>query len=107
MKYSRIFILVGIIFLYSFHLFSAEDMAEIAAVVGNELITEGELEEQLQFLFFSGLIKPEDSLKIDSLRLDLLDQLIKRRVLIEYAQKESIQVLQEEIDEMLENSIGS
>jgi peptidyl-prolyl cis-trans isomerase SurA len=105
MRYSRFLFLSIVLFLPSFSLSAAENTAEIAAIVGNELISEGELEEQLQFLFLSGIFRPEDTLKIDSLKLDLLDQLIKRRVLIEYAQKESIEVLPEEIDEMLELSI--
>ncbi|MCK4234808.1 hypothetical protein KAX75_10285, partial [candidate division WOR-3 bacterium] len=77
-----------LLLLPSLHLFAVENLAVVVAVVGNELITEGELNEQFQFLLLSGFIRPEDSLKVDSLKLDLLTQLINRRVLIEYAQKE-------------------
>lgn len=82
-----------------------EELASIAAIVNNEIITEGELDEQFQLFMISGLIRPEDSLKLDSLRLELLTELINRRILIEYAQQESIEVLPEEIEEMLDNAL--
>ncbi|MCK4575787.1 peptidylprolyl isomerase [candidate division WOR-3 bacterium] len=94
-----------LLLLPSLHLFAVENLAVVVAVVGNELITEGELNEQFQFLLLSGFIRPEDSLKVDSLKLDLLTQLINRRVLIEYAQKESLEVTVEEIDELLERAL--
>lgn len=90
---------------FALPLSSTEEIAGIAAVVGNELITHGELNEQFQFLLLSGLIRPEDSLRMDSLRFDLLTQLINRRVLIEYAQEESIEVMEDEIEEMLEGAL--
>jgi peptidyl-prolyl cis-trans isomerase SurA len=86
-------------------LLAGEDLAAIAAIVNNEIITEGELDEQFQLFMLSGIIRPEDSLKLDSLRLELLAELINRRILIEYAQEESIEVLPEEVEEMLENAI--
>ncbi len=85
--------------------FGAEELDAIAAVVGNEVITKSEMTEQLQFLQLSGFIRPEDSLKMDSLEMDLLTQLINRRVLIEYAQEESIEVQEAEIEEMLEGAL--
>ena len=86
-------------------LVGSENLASIAAIVDNEIITEGELDEQFQLFVLSGIIRPEDSLKLDSLRLELLTELINRRILIEYAQQESIEVLPEEVEEMLENAI--
>ncbi len=82
-----------------------EDLASIAAIVNNEIITEGELNEQLQLFLFSGIIRPEDSLQLDSLRLELLTEMINRRILIEYAQQESIEVLPEEIKDMLDSAL--
>lgn len=84
---------------------ASEDLASIAAIVNNEIITEGELDEQFQLFVLSGVIRPEDSLRLDSLRLELLTELINRRILIEYAQQESIEVLPEEVEEMLENAL--
>ncbi len=86
-------------------LFAADDLAAIVAIGDNEIITQGELNEQFQLFVLSGIIRPEDSLRLDSLRLELLTELINRRILIEYAQQESIEVLPEEIEEMLENAI--
>jgi peptidyl-prolyl cis-trans isomerase SurA len=97
---------MGFILLFSIlPTFAAEELDAIAAVVGNEVITKSEMTEQLQFLQLSGFIRPEDSLKMDSLEMDLLTQLINRRVLIEYAQEESIEVQEEEIEEMLEGAL--
>jgi peptidyl-prolyl cis-trans isomerase SurA len=84
---------------------ASENLASIAAIVNHEIITEGELDEQFQLFMLSGIIRPEDSLRLDSLRLELLAELINRRILIEYAQQESIEVLPEEIEEMLDNAI--
>jgi peptidyl-prolyl cis-trans isomerase SurA len=99
-----IFVLAALLVLPAF-LSAADDLAAIAAIVDNEVITEGELDEQFQLFVLSGIIRPEDSLRLDSLRLELLDELINRRVLIEYAQQESLEIVQEEIDDMLANAI--
>lgn len=111
MRFKKIkinFILYLLSFILAFStlpLFSAEEIDGIAAVVGSEVITKAELNEQFQFLLLNNLFRPGDSLKMDSLRVNLLTQLINRRVLIEYAQKESIEVTEDEIDEMLKGAL--
>ncbi len=112
MKFAKKhFILLYFAFSFCFltcalQLFAAEELSSIAAIVGREVITTAELDEQLQFLILSGFIQAEESLSIDSLKLDLLHELINKRILIEYAQKESIEVMPDEIEEMLENTIA-
>jgi peptidyl-prolyl cis-trans isomerase SurA len=93
------------ILLFTSSIFAAEELASISAVVGDEIITKSELDEQFQFILLSGLIKPEDSLQIDSLKLDFLNQLINRKVLVEYAEQETIEVTPEEIEESLNRAL--
>lgn len=100
-----IFSFFAVIILFNSSIFAAEELASISAVVGDEIITNSELDEQFQFILLSGLIKPEDSLQIDSLKLDFLNQLIKRKVLVEYAEQETIEVLPEEIEESLNRAL--
>jgi len=94
-----------ILFLLILPLFAAEEVTGIAAVVDNQVITKGELREQLDFLMLNGLLRPEDSLNIDSLKSDLLSQLINKKILLQYAQKESIDVAEEEINDMFEKAL--
>ncbi len=100
-----IYSLTVILLLTTQAVFAEQKTASIAAVIRNQVITKGDLDEQFNFLMLNGLFPAEDSLKADSLKLVLLDELINKRILIEYARKESIEVVQEEIDDMFENAL--
>ncbi|OQX56269.1 MAG: hypothetical protein B5M53_02340 [Candidatus Cloacimonas sp. 4484_209] len=85
--------------------FSAEELDKIAAVVGNNVITTSELNEEMQFFLLNTPANKKDSLKLDSLRFELLNSLIKKTVLVEYAKKESIEITDNEIEETFNNAL--
>jgi len=102
MKQKTAKFLFLLFFLLPLPFLAAEEINGIAAAVDNEIITTAELNEQFQFLLMSGFLKPKDSLQIDSLKTDLLTQIIDKKILIKYAQEESIEVTDEEIQERLD-----
>jgi peptidyl-prolyl cis-trans isomerase SurA len=73
----------------------------IVAVVGSDVITESELEDALTLLQAQFVTPVPD----ESLKYDVLDQMIENRILVSQAKAETIQVTHDEIEEALEKSI--
>jgi peptidyl-prolyl cis-trans isomerase SurA len=86
---------------------SAQEMLDgIAAVVDDRIILISEIESQLQLMALQSSINLSDSAKTDSLRRNLLQQMIDDKlVLIEAAKDTSIKVTNRQIDDAMEEQI--
>ena len=74
----------------------------IVAVVGSDVITESELQDALTLLE-AQLVSPVPE---ESLKTQVLDQMIENRILVSQAKAETVQVTHDEIEEALGSSIG-
>lgn len=73
----------------------------IVAVVGNEIILQSELQEGIDFLKLENEISAPDS----ELTSQVLDELIKNRLLLEEAKKESVEVSRSEVEQEVEKNV--
>jgi peptidyl-prolyl cis-trans isomerase SurA len=80
---------------------SAGTAEKIVAVVGSNVITETELKDALTLLK-AQLISPVPD---ESLRQQVLEQMIENRILVSQARAETVQVTHDEIEEALDGSI--
>ncbi|MEO0071839.1 MAG: peptidylprolyl isomerase [candidate division WOR-3 bacterium] len=98
-KRLRVFLSLVILGLGSAYGYQIAD--RIVAVVGNEIILQSELDAAVNFLKLTRTDLPPDSV----LYQEVLDELIKNQLLLVAAQKESIEVSRQEIEEELEKNL--
>ena len=83
---------------------AAQKLDGIAAVVNDDVVLESDVEEQL-FLFLQGQNARPDSAQVDSLRKQILEQLISERLLVAEAKKQSITVTDAEVERRVSAAI--
>jgi len=69
----------------------------IAAVVNDDIVLESDVEEQLYLFIMNAQIRP-DSAEVDTLRRQVLDQLIEERLIVAEAKRQGLQVSDNEIE---------
>ncbi len=84
------------------NLASASNIADrIAATVGDEIILESELTEGVEFLKMMHQSPASDS----ELKLQVLDEMIKNRLILDQAKRETVDVSRNEIEDEVEKNI--
>jgi peptidyl-prolyl cis-trans isomerase SurA len=82
-----------------------ERLDGIAAVVNDDVILESDVEEQL-YLFISRLPQPPDSSQIDTLRNQILDQLIDEKLIVAEAKKQGVTASEADVNQQIDQAIG-
>ncbi|NQT95410.1 MAG: SurA N-terminal domain-containing protein [Candidatus Omnitrophica bacterium] len=103
--FKSVYLLALEIFCSGTHLYAAEVVNRIIAVVNDEVITQSELEESmLPFVADYRVRYGEEELgdKIDEARADALNRLIEEKLLLEESKKREVDVTEKEIDERIE-----
>lgn len=78
----------------------------IVAVVGDSVVLRSEVDEQLLELARSGQPLPEDPSALDGLRRQILQGLVEELVLLHAAARDSIEVPQQQVDELVEQDMA-
>jgi peptidyl-prolyl cis-trans isomerase SurA len=95
------FLVLGLLF-FIFNFVSASNVADrIAATVGDEIILESELHEGIEFIKMMNQSSASDS----ELKLEVLDEMIKNRLILDQAKRETVDVSRSEIDDEVEKNI--
>ena len=82
-----------------------ERLDGIAAVVNDEVVLQSDVEEQLYLFLMRSQGRP-DSATIDTLRREILDQLIDEKLIVAEAERQGLQVPQEEVDAQVDKAIS-
>jgi len=101
MKISRLLIIFSTLFIVS-GLFASDIADRIVATVGDEIILESELRDAVEFTKLMSPTNEPDSI----LRAAILNELIKNRLILEEAKKESVEVGRSEVDDEVEKNIS-
>lgn len=91
-----------LIFVCSGMVFGQQELDEIVAVVGDEIILKSELEFNTMMYAAKNKANPEDP----RLKRRILDQLIREKLLQTKAELDSIQVPEQQVDQQLESQIN-
>lgn len=83
---------------------AAQKLDGIAAVVNDDVVLESDIEEQL-FLFLQSANTRPDSAQVDSLRKQILEQLINERLLVAEAKKQNLAVTDAEVERRVSAAI--
>lgn len=83
---------------------AAEKLDGIAAVVNDDVVLESDVEEQL-YLFLQQANARPDSAQVDSLRRQILDQLINERLLVGEAKKQNLTVNEAEVEKRVATAV--
>lgn len=78
---------------------------KVIALVNSEPILYSEVEEQLALLVASRRLDPNDSTMVVEARKQVLEQLIEERIIVDYAQKQGINVTDDQISPQVEAAI--
>jgi peptidyl-prolyl cis-trans isomerase SurA len=76
----------------------------IAAVVNDEVVLQSDVEEQL-FLFLSRAQTEPDSSTVDTLRRQILDQLIDEKLIVAEAKRQAVTVPDAEVNKQVEDAL--
>lgn len=82
-----------------------ERLDGIAAVVNDEVVLQSDVEEQLYLFLMRSQNRP-DSATIDTLRREILDQLIDEKLIVAEAERQGVNVPQSEVDEQVDKAIS-
>jgi peptidyl-prolyl cis-trans isomerase SurA len=83
---------------------SAQRLDGIAAVVNNEAVLQSDVEEQL-YLFLSRAQTEVDSSAVDTLRTQILNQLIDDKLIVAEATKQGVTVTDAEVNKMAQDNL--
>lgn len=83
----------------------AQRLDGIAAVVNDELVLESDVEEQLALFLMRSQTQP-DSFAVDTLRKQILDQLIDEKLIVAEAKRQGMTVSELEIKRQVEQAIS-
>ncbi len=108
MTWRYILTLSGMLLLAAVSLATAETFDRPAAIVGNKIILESELQAQMQLIALQNKIDLTNPARRAELRADILRQMIDDRLILSEAEKDTtIAVSPEEIDQALNEHIES
>ncbi len=77
----------------------------IAAVVNDDVVLQSDVEEQL-YLFLSRNQAQPDSATVDTLRRQILDQLIDEKLIVAEAERQGVKVSQQEVDAQVDKALA-
>jgi peptidyl-prolyl cis-trans isomerase SurA len=83
----------------------AQRLDGIAAIVNDEVVLQSDVEEQLALLFMNSQI-PQDSATVDTLRRQVLNQLIDEKLIVAEAKRQGITVSEAEVSRQVEQAIA-
>jgi peptidyl-prolyl cis-trans isomerase SurA len=83
----------------------AQRLDGIAAVVNDEVVLQSDVEEQL-YLFLMRSQSQPDSAAIDTLRREILDQLIDEKLIVSEAERQGLTVSQQEVDAQVDKALS-
>jgi peptidyl-prolyl cis-trans isomerase SurA len=83
---------------------AAQSLDGIAAIVNDDLVLRSEVEEQLGLFINNNHLTP-DSAEVDTLRSQILDQLINEKLLVAEAKREGLSATSAEIDKQVDQAI--
>ena len=83
----------------------AQRLDGIAAVVNDDVVLQSDVEEQLALLFMNSQI-PQDSATVDTLRRQVLNQLIDEKLIVAEAKRQGITVGEAEVSRQVEQAIA-
>jgi peptidyl-prolyl cis-trans isomerase SurA len=84
---------------------SAQRLDGIAAVVNDEVVLESDVEEQLYLILMRAQAPPESS-TVDTLRRQILEQLIDERLIVAEARRQGVTVSDAEVNKQVEEAVG-
>lgn len=87
------------------HAAHAQRLDGIAAVVNDEVVLQSDVEEQLYLLMMRNQMSP-DSSTVDTLRREILNQLIDEKLIVAEAERQGVQVSQEEVDAQVNQAVA-
>lgn len=82
----------------------AQRLDGIAAVVNDEVVLESDVEEQL-YLFLSRAQAQPDSSQVDTLRRQVLDQLIDEKLIVAEAKRQGVTVADAEVNKQVDEAL--
>lgn len=83
----------------------AQELLEgIVAVVGNTPLTYSEIEERVALMVLQGII-PESEADNQRLRRDIVNEMLKEKLLVVSAERAGIEVFQDELNRMVEDQV--
>jgi peptidyl-prolyl cis-trans isomerase SurA len=83
---------------------AAQRLDGIAAVVNDEVVLQSDVEEQL-YLFLSRAQSQPDSSAVDTLRHQILDQLIDEKLIVAEAKRQGVVVTEAEVNKQVEEAV--
>jgi peptidyl-prolyl cis-trans isomerase SurA len=84
---------------------SPDRLDGIAAVVDNDVVLQSDVEEQLYLFLLRNKVQNPDSVMVDTLRRQILDQLVTEKLIVSEAKRQSITVSDAEVNREVEKAI--
>lgn len=106
MRCWKIALLASVLCLTVLSFTHGETVDRIVAKVGDEIILESELAQQVATLEVQMQEVTPDSGKLSTLRRDVLEQMIENKILLAEAKKESLEVKRAELNDAVDRAIG-
>ncbi len=107
-QYIRLIVFASMVLAFGAILSAQEVIDRIVAVVDDEIILESEVFQYLQFNIGSQVdLESLPQSTVDSLREQILDELIDQKLLLTRARLDTIQILQRQVDQELDQRILS
>ena len=104
MKRLTIWIALILTFGIGFMPAGAQRLDGIAAVVNDEVVLQSEVEEQLYLFMLRSQMKPDSSV-VDTLRHDILDQLIDEKLIVAEAKRQGVTVTDVEVNQQADQAL--
>jgi peptidyl-prolyl cis-trans isomerase SurA len=83
---------------------AAQRLDGIAAVVNDEVVLQSEVEEQLYLFLMRSQARP-DSVQVDTLRREILDQLIDEKLIVGEAKRQGVTVSDAEVNKQVDQAL--
>jgi peptidyl-prolyl cis-trans isomerase SurA len=84
---------------------AAQRLDGIAAVVNDEVVLQSDVEEQLYLFLLRNQSRP-DSAEVDTLRKEILDQLIDEKLIVAEAERQGLKISPQEVEAQVDKAIG-
>lgn len=84
---------------------SADRLDGIAAVVNDDVVLQSDVEEQLYLFLMRNRVQSPDSSMVDTLRHQILDQLVNEKLIVAEAKKQGITVPEAEVNREVEKAL--
>jgi len=105
-KYFVIFIGIFVLSILPLDVRTQELLEGIVAVVGDNPLTFSEVEERVGLMVLQGVI-PETEMNSQQIRREIVEEMIKEKLLMASAERSGIEVFQDELNRMVESQVES